>query len=39
MKEAVNKKENIIHNRGFLKNLKSTYKYAKKGRKYLILFL
>ena len=39
MKEEVNKKENITPNRGFLKNLKSTYKYAKKGRKYLILFL
>lgn len=39
MKEEVKKKENITPNRGFLKNLKSTYKYAKKGRKYLILFL
>ena len=32
-------KEKIIFNRGFLKNIKSTYKYAKRGKKYLLLFL
>lgn len=38
MKE-VEKKEHKTPNRGFIKNLKSTYKYAKAGRKYLLLFL
>lgn len=32
-------KEKIIFNRGFFKNIKSTYKYAKRGKKYLLLFL
>ena len=38
MKE-VEKKGHKTPNRGFIKNLKSTYKYAKSGRKYLLLFL
>ena len=33
------KKEHVTPNRGVLKNLKSTYKYARNGKKYLFLFL
>ena len=39
MLDAVNKKEHITPNRGVFRNLKSTYKYAKNGKKYLSLFL
>ena len=35
----VEEKSVKTQDRGLLKNLKSTYKYAKKGRKYLWLFL
>lgn len=33
------KQEHNTPNRGIWKNLKSTYKYARKGKKYLLLFL
>lgn len=33
------KEEHTTPKRGFFKNLKSTYKYAKNGKKYLFLFL
>ena len=37
--EEVKKEEKETPNRSVLKNFKSTYKYAKSGRKYLWLFL
>ena len=37
--EKQQKQEHNTPNRGIWKNLKSTYKYARKGKKYLLLFL
>lgn len=37
--EEVKNKESNIPNRSVWQNFKSTYKYAKKGKKYLWIFL